>query len=654
MSKISIKGKGILFETRDELLYVEPYGENCARVRSTRNSRLSDERWTLMEPEPDSSTVEYDGEVATLKNGKLTVKVSYVWGYSRVEFLRNGETVLASREESDPATKYAHVEGDHYRIRASFQGKDEHIYGLGQEQQSYFDRKGCTYDILHRNTKSTVPVIYSSLGYGFLWNNPATGQVEFGLNRTVWTADSAYQADYLVFVGDTPAEVMNRYARLTGFAPKMPEWAAGFWQSKCRYESQEEILEVTRKYHEMGVPVDAIVIDYFHWTEQGNCDFDPKYWPDPAAMVRELDEMGTRAVVSYWPTVNPKSRNWQEMDDRKMLVRTENGQYSLFDYWGQQSYVDMTNPEARSYVWEQIKKTYLKYGINTFWLDEAEPDVHPQQFDNMKQYAGNMAQTALLYPYYYAKCFYDGLKSEGEDDVILLTRAAYIGSQKFGALVWNGDIPSDWNALRQSVVSGLSMAMCGIPWWNSDIGGFYDGDTESEEYRELLLRWFQFGLFCPVMRLHGTRKWQSDYKARYPGIICEGGGYNEIWHFGKECCDAIKELILLRQRLKPYILSCAEKTSKTGEPIMRPMFFDFPDDERCYRLDDQYMFGRDILFAPILNPGQTEREVYLPKGKWVRTTDKTTHNGGRTVTVKAAPTEFVAFARAGAEVINAF
>ena len=181
------------------------------------------------------------------------------------------------------------------------------------------------------------------------------------------------------------------------------------------------------------------------------------------------------------------------------------------------------------------------------------------------------------------------------------------------------------------------------------------------------MRWFQFGLFCPVMRLHGTRKWQSDYKARYPGIICEGGGYNEIWHFGKECCDAIKELIvlyleklthfhliLLRQRFKPYILSCAEKTSKTGEPIMRPMFFDFPGDERCYRLDDQYMFGSDILFAPILNPGQTEREVYLPKGKWVRTTDKTVHDGGRTVTVKADPTEFVAFARAGAEVIDVF
>ena len=654
MSKISIKDKGILFETRDELVLIEPYGENCVRVRATRNSKLSEEKWTLLEPENDCSAASYEKDCAVLSNGKLTVKVSDVWGWCRMEFLRNGNTILMSREESDPAMRYVHVEGDHYRIRVSFDGRDEHIYGLGQEQQGFFDRKGCTYDIMHRNTKSTVPVIYSSLGYGFLWNNPAPGQVEFGLNRIVWTADSAYQADYLVFVGDTPAEVLNRYARLTGFAPKMPDWAAGFWQSKCRYESQEEILEVARKYHEMGVPVDAIVVDYFHWTEQGNCDFDPKYWPDPEAMVREFEEMGMRTVVSYWPTINPKSHNWQEMDDRKMLIRTENGQYSLFDYWGQQAYVDMTNPEARDYVWEQMKKTYIKYGIRTFWLDEAEPDVHPQQFGNMKQYAGNMAQTALLYPYYYAKCFYEGLKSIGEDDIVLLTRAAYPGSQKFGALVWNGDIPSNFNALKESLVSGLSMAMCGIPWWNSDIGGFYDGDTESDYFRELIQRWFQFGLFCPVMRIHGTRKRQSYYQGRYPGIICDGGGYNEIWHYGEETCNILKELILLRQRLKPYILKCAERTSETGEPIMRPMFIDFPGDEVCYKLWDQYMFGRDILFAPIVSYEQTEREVYLPEGKWVFTRDKSIYEGAKNYRVKADSSEFIAFVRDGAEVIDIF
>lgn len=233
-------------------------------------------------------------------------------------------------------------------------------------------------------------------------------------------------------------------------------------------------------------------------------------------------------------------------------------------------------------------------------------------------------------------------------------RAAYPGSQKFGALVCNGDIGSDFNALRQSVVSGLSMAMCGIPWWNSDIGGFFNGDTESEYFRELIVRWFQFGLFCPVMRLHGTRLKQSYYKDRYPGIICDGGGYNEIWHFGDRDYEIIKNLIELRYRLKPYILGCAERTSQTGEPIMRPMFFDFPDDEKCYSLGDQYMFGPDILFAPILDQGKTEREVYLPHGKWVRTTDKTVTVGGRTVTCKADLGEFIAFVRDGAEVLKMF
>ena len=655
MSKISVKEGGILFETRDELTFVEPYGKNCVRVRSTRNSRLSDESWTLLPPENacSSSSLE-NSDRAMLTNGSLTVTVEKTWSGCRIAFIRDGKTVLSTREEPDLAVRYSHNEGDNYRTRVIFDARDEHIYGLGQEQQGFFDRKGCTYDLMHRNTKSTLPVIYSSLGYGFLWNNPSPGRVEFGLNHTVWTADSCYQADYLVFVGKTPAEVLNRYARLTGFAPKMPDWAAGFWQSRCRYESQEELMEAAREYHSRGMPVDAIVIDFFHWTEQGNCDFDPKYWPDPRAMVSELKELGMRPIVSYWPTINPKSRNWQEMDDRKLVIRTENGQYGTFDFWGQQTFVDMTNPEARRFVWEQIKKTYIEYGIRTFWLDEAEPEVHPQQFGNLKTYAGNMAQTALMYPYYYAKCFHDGLRSEGEEEVVLLTRAAYPGSQKFGALVWNGDIPSDFRALKESVVSGLSMAMCGIPWWNSDIGGFFGGDTESDCFRELIVRWFQFGLFCPVMRLHGTRNKQSYCIDRNPGIICPGGGYNEIWHFGEENYPIIKNLILLRQRLKPYILKCAERSSDTGEPIMRPMFFDFPEDENCHKLSDQYMFGSDILFAPIVEQGQTERSVYLPEGRWIRTSDKSVRDGGRFVNEKAEISEFIAFVREGAEVAEVF
>ena len=655
MGKITKIKDGISFQIRDEIVCIEAYGENCIRVRSSRNSKLSDERWTLLEAEKCSVSVEVNDEKGVIENGILKAEITGLWGCCQISFYKNGKLILHTHDEGDYVTKYEHTEGQNYRTRIIFDSQyGEHIYGLGQEQHDFFDKKGCSFDLKHWNTKSALPVIYSSLGYGFLWNNPAVGRVEFALNHTIWSADSCYQADYLVFVGDTPAEIMNRYCRLTGFAPEMPEWAAGFWQCKLRYESQDEVLETARKYKELGVPVSAIVIDYFHWTEQGNWEFEPSLWQDPKSMCGELKDMGIEPVVSIWPTINPASKNWSTMNEQNMLVRTENGQYGIFDFYGQQTYVDVTAPHAREYMWQQAKKGYYDYGIKTFWLDEAEPEVHPQQFSNLKFHIGNGSQTALIYPYYYAKTFYENLKAEGENDIVLLTRCAYPGSQKFGAIVWNGDIVSSFDALRQSIVSGLSMAMCGIPWWNSDIGGFHSGDIESEYFRELIVRWFQFGLFCPVMRLHGTRLRQSDYQYRHPGVKEPSGGDNEIWSFGEKNYPVLKELILLRERLKPYIIKSARLTAETGEPIMRPMFFDFPNDENCYNIKDQYMFGRDILFAPIYDRGQTERSVYLPDGNWVRTLDKTEYTGGQTVICHAEIDEFIAFVRKDSEVINVF
>lgn len=655
MSKITKITNGIYFQVRDEIVCIEAYGENCVRVRSSRNSRLSDERWTLLEAEKCNVSVSVNNGTGVVENGILKAEITELWGNYRLSFYKNGKPILHTHNEGDYVTKYEHTEGQNYRTRIIFDANNgEHIYGLGQEQHDFFDKKGCSFDLKHWNTKSAMPVVYSSLGYGFLWNNPAVGRVEFSLNHTVWSADSCYQADYLVFAGNTPAETMNKYCRLTGFAPEMPEWAAGFWQCKLRYESQDELLETARKYKELGVPIDAVVIDYFHWTEQGNWEFEPSLWQDPKAMCEELKQMGIEPVVSIWPTINPASKNWNKMNDENMLVRTENGQYGIFDFYGQQTFVDVTSPEARKYMWEQVKKGYYDYGIKTFWLDEAEPEVHPQQFSNLKFHIGNGAQTALIYPYYYAKTFYDNLKAEGEKDVVLLTRCAYPGSQKFGAIVWNGDIPSTFDALRQSVVSGLSMSMCGIPWWNSDIGGFHSGDIESDYFRELIVRWFQFGLFCPIMRLHGTRLRPSNYKYRHPGIKEPSGGDNEIWSFGEKNYPVLKELICLRERLKPYIVKSAKRTSETGEPIMRPLFFDFPDDENCCSIKDQYMFGRDILFAPICGQGQKERSVYLPDGKWVRTLDKKEFTGCQTIICHAEINEFIAFVKKDSEVIKVF
>lgn len=658
MGVITREKNRIVFQRRDELTVVEAYGKDCIRCRSTKNNRISEENWMLLPPREEAEcTVEGNDSEAVLTNGRVSVKVEAgtPWFGGVLTYYRQGVRILRTKYEGDYTGRNVHTEGDHYQIKVIFDANPgEHFYGLGQEQEDCFDRKGSTCNLQHYNTKSAVPVVYSSLGYGFFWNNPAPGRCETTKNHTMWVADSAYQADYLVYAGETPADTLKKYCDLTGYAPRFPEWAAGFWQSKLRYESQDEVLETAREYQRRGVPLAAIVIDYFHWTEQGEWKFDPKYWPDPEGMCRELKEMGVQPVVSVWPTINPASENYREMDDRNLLVRTENGQYGTFDFYGQQTFIDVTNPETGSFVWKKVKENYYDKGIHNFWLDEAEPEVHPQQYSNLKLYAGNGAQAAMLYPYYYSKMFYDGLREAGEEDIILLTRAAYPGSQKFGSLVWNGDIISTFESLRMSVKTGLSMAMSGIPWWNSDIGGFHSADIRSEYFQELIVRWAQFGLFCPVMRLHGARLRTPGQPERHPGVKERSGGDNEIWSFGERDYEILKKLILLRERLRPYICRHMEIASREGKPLMRPMFFDHYDDPVCYELEDQYMFGEDILFAPITEQGCRSRRVYLPAGSWQDVNSGEQYEGKQWLNCEAPLDRFIAFIHVGSEVTAAF
>lgn len=653
MGEIYIDGNAVCFERREEIARIEPYGPNCIRFRSTRNRSISKEAWTLLPPQKaENVKVSNDGHRACIENGEIRAEIDC--GAVAYYNAKTGKPLLRLREEGDYVTRYQHVAGDLYRVKAIFASNEgEHLYGLGQEQQDYFDRKGCVVELCHWNTKSTIPVLYSSFGYGFLWNNPSPGRCEAVNNHTLWCAEQAYQIDYLIFAGDTPANLLQTYCSLTGYAPRLPQWALGFWQCKLRYESQDEVLETAKEYKRRKIPIDAIVIDYFHWTEQGDWKFDPAYWSDPKAMCEKLKEMGIEPVVSIWPTINPASENYREMSEGNMLVTNENGQYGMFDFYGQQAFIDPTNPKTRRFVWEKVKKNYYELGIKTFWLDEAEPECHPQQFHNLHFYAGNGGQTALLYPFYYAKAFYDGLKEAGEQETVALTRAAYIGSQRFGVSVWNGDIPSTFEALKQSIISGLSMSLCGIPWWNSDIGGFHSGDIESDYFKELVVRWFQFGVFCPIMRLHGSRRREKDYTFRHPGIIEPSGGANEIWRFGEQAYPIIKSLIELRERLRPYLVRLMEENCTTGSPIMQPMFFQYPQDEICYQLDDQYMFGPDILFAPIYKKGQTKRKVYLPEGNWILTRNGCRYTAGWTE-ISAEIEEYIAFVPEGNKLIEIF
>ncbi|TRO52707.1 hypothetical protein E2P71_07335, partial [Candidatus Bathyarchaeota archaeon] len=289
-------------------------------------------------------------------------------------------------------------------------------------------------------------------------------------------------------------------------------------------------------------------------------------------------------------------------------------------------YYDATNPDAGRYVWEKAREGYYRHGIKTWWLDACEPEIYPITPENLRYYLGNGELVTNIYPMINNKAFYEGMKEAGEDEIILLTRSAWAGSQRYGALVWSGDIPSTFESLRTQVKAGLNISMSGIPWWNTDIGGFHGGDPEDPEFRELLIRWFQFGVFSPVMRLHGHRK---------PAIGVTGGP-NEAWSFGEEAYRIIMGLLELREQLRPYILDQMREAHHTGAPVMRPLFFDFPDDEQCYKPEDQYMFGSQIMVAPVLEKEKRSRSVYLPAGsKWREANTGTVHRGGVWIQVNA-------------------
>ncbi len=649
MNSTEIKNHEITYKRNEDFIRITPCAENAIRFEAFPGGEAFDENFTLM-PKGAECKIEESENFIQMDVGKLSVKLEKS---GKVSFSSEGRVLLEEQPELAFFSGYRHYEQNEngsFSARETFKPNDgEHFFGLGHEESGCFDLKGCSFDLRHVNAKCTVPFIYSSLGYGFLWNNPAVGSVELANNRTRWSVCATQKIDYVVIAG-TPKQVAETLADLTGHAPVMPHWATGFWQSRLRYETQEDLLEVARRYKAEGIPLSAIICDYFHWTEQGDYKFDPQYWPNVKAMAKELHEMGTRLIVSVWPTINENSENYRFMLENDMLMKTADGSGKVFNFYGPQAEIDVTNPKTREFVFEKLRENYIENGVDGLWFDEAEPEIHPETFGNLILHLGRGDEIGMLYPYYYAKMAYDGFATISPEPPVTLIRAAYLGAQKFGALVWSGDIFSSFESLKNQVMAGLNMSMCGIPWWNTDIGGFWGADTQSEEFRELIVRWFQYGVFSPVMRLHGNRNRHGEKKR---DVKEASGDPNEIWSFGEQNFETLKELVFLRERLRPYIERHMKIAAEKGYPVMRPMFFDFPEDELCYTLGEQYMFGDDIIFAPIVNRGQTEKSVYLPKGEWVLTKSGETFTQGSHV-IRAKTDEFVAFVRAGAEVLDCF
>jgi alpha-D-xyloside xylohydrolase len=585
---------------------------------------------------PAAVQVDITAGHARITHGDLTAEVSASGQIAY--FGADGRELLSEvtpHFTGPPMRRYrANGAGTHHFEMLFNAHDDERFYGLGQHQHGRLNQKGAVVELIQRNTEVSIPVLVSSRGYGLLWNHPGVGRVELGTTTTRWVSEATRQWDLWITAARDPAQIIRQYGDVAGRVPMMPEWATGFWQCKLRYKTQDELLGVAREYKERGLPLSVIVIDYFHWSLQGDWKFEPSEWPDPAAMVKELDQLGVKLMVSVWPNVNPASENYAEMKDRGLLVDSEHGLDLQLAFWDRNnpgvripmSFYDSTNPEARDFIWSRVKQNYYDYGIRTWWLDACEPELVPEAPENLRYHLGPGLETTNIYPMLHARGFYEHMQAEGETEILSLIRSAWAGSQRWGALVWSGDIDSTFEDLRRQIAAGLSIGLSGIPWWTTDIGGFKNGNIHDPTFRELIVRWFQFGVFCPVFRLHGSRLPDTGVGSEHTGAD------NEVWSFGDEQYEIIRRLMTLRERLRPYVMDQMRVAHETNMPPMRPLFVDYPDDPASWQVEDQYLFGPDILVAPVYTEGARERRVWLPaSATWVNAWSASEHAGGQWV-----------------------
>lgn len=661
MSELLQRDGAIEWRFERQILRIEPWGEHSLRVRATCAPGFSDAAHALLPPEVCQGTVKQNAETLTLTNGNicavLNLKGQLAFYNQRGELLleemwrqRSTVGIGASEKSQDKyvsalkldGREFKPLPGGKYQLTVRFEARDgERLYGMGQYQQPWLDLKGCSLELAQRNSQASVPFLQSNLGYGMLWNNPAIGEAIFAKNHTHWTARVTEEMDYWITAGDSVAQIARQYARATGTPPPAPEFISGLWQCKLRYRNQQEVLDVAREYRRRNLPLSVIVIDFFHWPNQGTWCFDPVDWPDPKAMVEELESLGIKVMVSVWPTVEARSPLFSHMKAKGWLVTSDRGVQVNLDFMGNTTFFDATHPQARQFVWETVKKNYYDLGIKLFWLDEAEPEYRAYDFDNYRYHAGPVLEVGNRYPRDFAQGFYDGLRDAGETGIVNLVRCSWAGSQRYGVLAWSGDVHSSFHAFRNQLAAGLNMGLAGIPWWTTDIGGFQGGNIHDAAFHELLIRWFQWAVFCPVLRMHGYREPRVQPPESYRNGIpqCDSGSPNELWSYGEENFAIMQHWLGVRETLRPYIDALYENAHRHGDPLMRPLFWHYPDEPQSWQTEDQYLFGDDLLVAPIMYAGQRQREVWLPGGHdWVNLQGERLRGGQRVMTAAGLET----------------
>jgi len=632
-------------------LLMEAFVENGVRVRAvpSQSMRFRDDLVSALVPQSTvaSTSGVYFDESACLKvsltqdgpsnvtNGNLMAKVL---ADGRLEFIRvsDNKILLSERHVRKlvPTVTRPPLPG-FSSVDVSFKAfASERIYGLGQHRSGSLNNKNTgPLKFLPANTEILIPVAHSSLGSVFLFNLPSSGYVEYNDTLTHWRADTVIQLDmWVATTHDSPphatspwAQLQSVYADATGHAPVYPEWTSGFWQSKNRYHNQTQIMDVARGYQERSLPLQLMIIDYYNWAPNplGDETLPAQCWPDPAAMVQELKDMGIELMISpYFHAIAGTSKYFADAERKHLLALDADSGKPVTAYDDAYIY-DLFQPEARAFAFAAVKKGYIDpYDLHHWWLDCDEPcglnfnDPNRTTADllyNNGTWPASFVGSA--YPHMLDQMVYEGMTasdSKYKHDNVMLARSAWAGSQKFGGAVWSGDTSSNFINLNQQFRAGLNLVMSGLPYWTTDIGGYAGGDIDSPSFRQLIVRWFQWGAFCPLFRLHGSRGGGPNEEG---GTQCGGSGAsNEVWNFGDASEAAIRRVMDLRESLRPYVMEQYELASSKGIPVMRPMFFDFWNDAQANsdETDDQMMFGPSYLVAPQMNENSTERVVYLP------------------------------------------
>lgn len=595
-----------------------------------------------------------------LKTGKMSLEVSMNTGHIKY-FDEEGRQILAEdgREITDTSV---YGEPDTYSITQHFNWvPNEALYGLGQHQQGYMNYRGKALDLWQFNYTAVVPTLVSTNGYGILWDNYSNSKFRDNEEGSFLWSEVSDGINYYFMYGPELDDVIGNYRQVTGSAPMPPKWLMGYIQSKERYKTQDEVLSIANEYRDRQIPIDLIVQDWQYWVgnQWGQKSFNPEQFPDPKTMTDSLHEdLNMHIMISIWPMMAKSAPDYQELHEAGHMYTVDGG-----NVLGIPTYCyDPFNEEARKIYWDQACNGLFKYGIDAWWCDATEPEVNnwdtdPESYRKMMEPSiGSGARYMNAYSLMQAKGIYENQRETTEEKrVVNLTRSAFAGQQRYGAITWNGDVNAKWEVFAKQIPAGLNTCMAGIPYWTTDIGAFFvgkpkeewfekdadiwfwDGDypegVKDDDYKELYVRWFQYGTFTPLFRSHGTET------------------PREVWRFGEPghwAYDALVQSIHLRYRLLPYIYSMNWKVTDQGFTMYRGLAFDFRHDTKVYNISDQFMFGKSMMICPVVEEKATSREVYLPKGTgWFDFWTGKQLKGGQTITVPVSIDKIPIYVKAG-------